>query len=187
MAPIVEIEGDSALFPGDACVHCLSPTAHRVELLKVKRSAVRRVSVPLCDRCAAAREAKSLLQMRFERTAAAMSFLVAWAIGVWVYLAALSWDALHVENGPLWSALLGLLVVECVFGMLYLIVKRWSLYYRSDETKAVLGSVQIHDFDWNTTSLEFADPAYAERFALANQRHSAVSSSTEAGGVHWDS
>jgi hypothetical protein len=186
LVPIVEIEGDSALFPGDACVHCLSPTAHRVELLKVKRSAVRRVSVPLCERCAAVREAKSLPQLRFERAAAAASFFVAWAIGVWLYLAALSWDAIRVEKGPLWSALLGLLAVECVFGVLYLIVRRWSLHYRSDETKAVLGSVRIRDFDWNTTSLEFADPAYAERFALANQGHSAVSPSTETGGAHWD-
>jgi hypothetical protein len=182
LVPIVEIEGDSALFPGDACVHCLSPTAHRVELLKVKHSAVRRVSVPLCERCAAAREAKSLLQMRFERTAAAAGFFIAWGVGVWVYLAALSWHATQVERGPLWSALLGFLAVECVFGVLYLIGRRWSLHYRSDETKAVLASVRIHDFDWDTTSLEFADPAYAERFARANQRHGAASTSTETGG-----
>ncbi len=187
MAPIVEIEGDSALFPGDACVHCLSPTTHRVQLLKVKRSAVRRVSVPLCERCAAAREAKSLLQMRFERAAAAASFFVAWAIGVWVYLAALSWDAMHVEKGALWSALLGLLAVECVFGVLYLIARRWSSHYRSDETKAVLASVRIRNFDWETTSLEFADPAYAERFALANQGYGTASTSKETGAVHWDS
>jgi hypothetical protein len=184
---IVEIEGDSALFPGDACVHCLSPTTHRVQLLKVKRSAVRRVSVPLCERCAAAREAKSLFQMRFERAAAAASFFAAWAIGVWVYLVAISWDAMRVENGVLWSALLGLLTVECVFGVLYLITRRWSLHYRSDETKAVLASVRIRDFDWETTSLEFADPAYAERFALANQGHGTVSTSRETRGIHWDS
>jgi hypothetical protein len=184
LASIVKIEGDSALFPGDACVHCLSPTTHRVELLKVKRSAVRRVSIPLCERCAALREAKSLLQMRFERTAAAASFLVAWAIGVWVYLAALLWDAMQVEKGPLWSALLGLLAVECVFGVLYMIVRQWSLHYRSDETKAVLATVRIHDFSWETTTLQFADPAYAERFALANQGHGAASAET--GGVRWD-
>jgi hypothetical protein len=187
LASVVEIEGDSALFPGDACVYCLSPTTHRVQLLKVKRSAVRRVSVPLCERCAAAREAKSLFQMRFERAAAAASFLAAWAIGVWVYLAALSWNAMRVENGVLWSALLGLLTVECVFGLLYLITRRWSSYYRSDETKAVLASVRIRDFDWETTSLEFADPAYAERFARANQGRGAALASTEMGGVHWDS
>jgi hypothetical protein len=184
---IVEIKGDSALFPGDACVHCLSPTAHRMELLKVKRSAIRRVSVPLCETCAAVREAKSPLQVRFERTAAAVSFLVAWAIGVWVYLAVLSWDAAHVERGPLWAALLGLLAVECVFGAMYLIVRRWSLRYQSDETKSVLASVRIRDFGWETTTLEFADLAYADRFALANQGHGVAPSATETGGVGWDS
>jgi hypothetical protein len=129
------------------------------------------------------REAKSPAQVRFGRIAAAVSFLVAWGTGVWVYLSVLSWDAAHVEKGALWGALLGLLAVVCVFGVLYLIARRWSLGYRSDETKAVLAAVRIHDFGWETTTLEFADRGYADRFALANQGNRAARTPTETGGA----
>jgi len=185
MTRIVEIEGDSALFPGDACVHCLRSTGHRVELLKVKRSAVRRVSVPLCETCTAVREAKSPAQLRFERIAAVVSFLAAWASGVWVYLVVLSWDAANVQRGPVWGALLGLLTVTCVFGILYMIAKPWSLRYRSDESKAVVACVRIRDFDWETTTLEFADAVYADRFARANQGRRVASTSEATGGASW--
>jgi len=185
MARIVQIKGDSALFPGDACVHCLSPTQHRVELLKVKRSAVRRVRVPLCEKCAAVRDARSPAQMRFQRIAAAAGFLAAWASGVWIYLAVVAWDAASVPEGPVWAALLGLLTVTSVFGVLYTIAKPCSLRFRSDEAKAVSACVRIQDFDWETTTLEFADAGYADRFARANQGHGVAPTSEDTGSAIW--
>lgn len=170
MGRIVQIRGDSALFPGDACVYCLSPTAHRVELVKVKRTAVRRVRVPLCETCTMLRDTKSPIQLRFERIAAAASFLVAWASGIWIYLVVVAWEAANVPRGPVWGALLGLLAVTSVFGVLSTIARPWSLQYRSDEAKAVAACVRIQGFDWETTTLEFADAGYADRFAWANQR-----------------
>ncbi len=182
MGRIVQIRGDSALFPGDACVHCLSPTEHRVELVKVRRATVRRVRVPLCEACTTVRDDKSPVQLRFERIAAVVSFLAAWASGVWVYLVVVAWEAASVPRGPVWGALLGLLAVTCVFGVLYTIARPWSLHYRSDQAKAVAACVRIHDFGWETTTLEFADAAYADRFARANQ---GTSRSEDAGGAIW--
>jgi hypothetical protein len=175
MDRIVQIKGDSALFPGDACVHCLDPTEQRVELVKVKRTAVRRVRVPLCEACTAVRDTKSPVQLRFERIATVASFLAGWVSGIWVYLAVVAWEV-SGPKGPVWGALLGLLAVTSVFGALYTIAKLWSPHYRSEEAKAVSACVQIRDFSWETTTLEFADAAYADRFARANR-----GSSTSAG------
>jgi hypothetical protein len=176
MSRAIRIKGDSAVFPGDACVHCLSPTTDRVELVKVKRSTVRRVSVPFCQNCIALRQARSSAQIRFERIASVASFLLAWAAGVWIYVSALSWNALSGSNGPIWASLLGVLAVVIVFGLLYLIVQPWSLHFRSPETRAVLASVVIRDFDWETTMLVFADEEYGERFARVNQGPDAAAS-----------
>ena len=109
MSRILRIRGESAVFPGEACVHCLSPATESVQLVKVKRNAVRRVSAPYCASCLALRRARSPAQVLFDRIATLASFLVAWAAGVWVYLTVLSWEAFAVRNGPLWAGLVGLL------------------------------------------------------------------------------
>ena len=164
MSRTVQIRGDSAVFPGDACVHCLHSTQERVELLKVRRGTVRRVSVPFCDECIALRDTKSPGQIRFERIAAVMSFMVSWAAGVWIYMSVSTWAVLDAQTGWVWGVLLGLLVFAIVFGVLYLIVRSWAQRFRSVETKAALAAVTIRDFDWETTTLEFANEEYAERF-----------------------
>ena len=168
MSRIVRIRGDSATFPGDACVHCLNPDAERVQLLKVKRSAVRRVSVPYCASCQALRKARSPAQVQAERIATLASLLLAWAVGVWAYVSLLSWEAFAVSRGAVWAGLLGLLLVDIVFAVLHLVGMRWSARYRSPESRAALASVRIRGFDWETTTLEFADEGYAERFIQAN-------------------
>ncbi|MBN1640521.1 MAG: hypothetical protein JXA09_04730 [Anaerolineae bacterium] len=168
MSRTIRIRGDSATFPGEACVHCLSPATETVQLVKVKRSAVRRVSVPYCASCLALRKARSPAQVQSERIATLVGFLAAWAAGVWVYLSVLSWEAFAVRNGPVWAGLVGLLVVDVVFAVLHMVGTTWSLRYRSPETRAALNAVRIRSFDWETTTLEFADDVYADRFALAN-------------------
>ncbi len=168
MSRVIRIRGEGAIFPGEACVHCLSPAAETVQLVKVKRSAARRVSVPFCEACLALRKERSPAQVQSERIGTLISFLAAWAAGVWIYVAALSWQAFDVRRGPLWAGLLGLLVVDIVFAVLHLIGMQWSVRYRSPESKAALASVRIRGFDWETTTLEFADEAYADRFVRAN-------------------
>jgi hypothetical protein len=74
-----------------------------------------------------------------------------------------------MQLGWVWSVLLGLLVVAIVFGLLDLFVRPWALRFRSAETRAALAAVVIRDFDWETTTLEFANEEYAERFELVNQ------------------
>ena len=177
MSRTVRINGDSAVFPGERCVRCLSPSTDKVELVKVTRSAVRRVSVPFCKECVALRQAKSPLQLSFERIATVVSFLLAWAAGIWVYVSVLSWEALDSSRGWAWAALLGVLTVVIVFGILYLIVRPWSWHFRSPETRDALASVIIRGFDWETTTLEFADEDYAERFARVNHTRDTGASS----------
>jgi len=170
MARIVQIDGDSAIFPGDACVHCLRPFDNQVSIYRVKRSTVRRVSVPFCAECLALRKAKSPMQVQVERIATVVSFVLSWIGGVWVYMRVLTWPFLAGEREWAWAILLGVLAVVVLFGLLYLFVRPLSERFRSPETQAVLDAVKIRDFDWDTTTLEFADEGYAERFALVNQR-----------------
>jgi hypothetical protein len=139
-----------------------------VQLVKAKRSRVRRVGVPFCASCQALREARSPVQVQSERIATLVSFLLAWAVGVWLYVSVLSSEAFEVPRGSTWAALLGLLAVDIVFAVLHLIGITWSTRYRSPESKAALDAVRIRDFDWETTTLEFADETYADRFAIAN-------------------
>ena len=179
MARTVQIQGDSAVFPGDACVHCLHPSTRRVELLKVKRGTVRKVGVPFCEECTALRSARSRGQVRFGRIAVVVSFMLSWAAGIWTYTSVLTWGAIDAQLGWVWGVLLGLLVVAIVFGLLDLLVRPWALRFRSAETRAALAAVVIRDFDWETTTLEFASEEYAERFELVNQTSTVAQAPSE--------
>ena len=68
-----------------------------------------------------------------------------------------------------WRAILGVLSGQVVFGLMYLVVRPWARRFQSAETRAALRAVSIADFDWETTTLKFADGEYAERFTRANQ------------------
>jgi hypothetical protein len=188
---MVRFYGDRPVYPAGACVHCLRPATHEVELVKVSeraafgvgpasgRCTVRKVKVPFCDECVALREDKSDRQVLFERAAIVSSVLLALTLGVCTFVLVASpylglqgasvWaERLEGARTWMWGLLLGVLSALIVFGMMYLIVMPWSRLFRSAETKAVLRVVTIRNFDWETTTLEFADGEYAERFARAN-------------------
>jgi hypothetical protein len=145
---------------------------------------VRKVKVPFCDECVALREAKSDRQILFERAAIVSSVLLALTVGVYTFVLISSpelgrqgvgawaegqpWLGVQGAHSWMWGLLLGALGALIVFGLMYLIVMPWSRCFRSPETKAVLRAVTIKEFDWETTTLNFADGEYAERFARAN-------------------
>jgi hypothetical protein len=172
----VRYYGDRATFPAGACVHCLRPATQEVELTRVKDRlsggyVVRKVGVPFCDACITLREAKTPRQVLFQRVAIGQSLLLAAAVAAYIYVTTASvevgvWGA--TGNWP-WRALLGVLSGQVVFGVLYLVVRPWARRFQSAETRAALRAVSIFDFDWETTTLQFADEEYAERFAQANQ------------------
>jgi hypothetical protein len=169
MSHTVQIQGDRPTFPVSACVHCLRPATHDVEILKVKQHVIRKVRVPFCDQCIALRQAKSPRQRQFERLAVVNSALLALASGTWVYASVSSGDAFRTERGGVWGLLLGILAGLIVGGVLKLVVQPWARCFQSPETKAALRAVKIKAFDWETTTLEFANQEYAEQFAQANQ------------------
>ena len=168
MSQTIMIQGDHAIFPGNACVHCLRPATDQVPIIRVKGYAVRRVSVPFCDDCAALRLHRSRRQVLFERAAVANSAVLALAAGGWMYFFATSEEVFRGETGWAWGLVLGVLIALIVFGTMYLLIRPWSLRFRSPETIAALGAVTIKDFDWQTTALDFADEEYAAQFAQAN-------------------
>jgi hypothetical protein len=132
---------------------------------------VRTVSVPFCDTCIALREAKTPRQVLFGRVAAIQSVLLALVVAIYVFVTTASLGSGVWSTGENWAwrALLGVLSGQMVFGILYLLVRPWARRFQSRETRAALRAVSIADFDWETTTLEFADGEYAERFAQANQ------------------
>jgi hypothetical protein len=106
----------------------------------------------------------------FERVAVGQSLLLSLVVAAYVYVSTASitsgvWGA--ARDWP-WRALLGVLSGQVVFGVLYLVVRPWAKRFQSAETRAALRAVLIADFDWETTTLEFADDEYAERFTQAN-------------------
>jgi hypothetical protein len=140
-----------------------------VEILKVRGYAVRKVRVPFCEDCIALRQAKSPRQVRFERVAVVNSILLALTVGAWAYTSVTSGQLAQGTRGWVWGLLLGVLIGVIVFGTMHLIVRPWSRYFRSSETKAALKAVTVKRFDWETTTLKFENEEYAERFAEVNR------------------
>jgi hypothetical protein len=147
----------------------MRPSARDVEIVKVKGYTVRRVNVSFCDECIALRQAKSPRQVRFERLAVVNSTLLALAVGAWVYTSISSESMFRSGRGWIWGLLLGVLIALIVFGVMYMIVQPWSGRFRSPATKAALKAVTIKSFDWETTTLEFTNEEYAERFDQVNR------------------
>ena len=175
MSQKVRFYGDRAKFPAGACVHCLRPATQEIELVRIKARlsglyAVRKVQAPFCDACVKLRQAKTRRQVLFERVAVAQSLLLAVVVGVYLYVTTASVGVGVWAGGGnvAWRALLGVLSAQVVFGLLYLVARPWARRFQSPDTRAALRAVSIAGFDWETTTLEFADAEYAERFRQAN-------------------
>jgi len=165
---VVQIAGDRADFPANACVNCLRPATREVQIVKVTRSAVRKVSVPFCEQCIALRCSKSPRQMLFERVAITNSALLALAAGGRTCYAIVEEQLPSGGYEWAWGVLLGVLVGLAVFGLLYTFIVPWSGRFRSPEARAALKAVTIREFDWDTTTLEFESEEYGDRFAQMN-------------------
>jgi len=161
---IVQIQGEQPIFPGNACVHCLQPATQQIEIVQVKGDVVRKIQAPFCDECLALRRAKSPRQIQFERLALASNTVLALVAGAWTY------TQVSDLGRRMWGLLLGILVALIVFGIMYLITQPWAAGFRSPETKAALQAIAIKDFNWDTTTLEFANKEYGERFAQVNRK-----------------
>ena len=168
MSRVVRIAGDRAEFPAHACVNCLRPAVREEEIVKVKGSAVRKVHVPFCEECIAVRRSKSRRQVLFERVAITNSVLLAIAAGGRTYYAVVLGQGSSTSRGWVWGLLLGILATLAVFGLLYTFIVPWSSRFRSPEAKAALKAVTIREFDWDTTTLEFGNDEYGDRFAEVN-------------------
>lgn len=165
MSRIVQIQGAKPAFPGDACVHCLKPSMHKIEIMRVNAQGIAcKIEMPFCDECIALRQAKTPRQVQFERLSVSSSALLAATTGVWVFT--------RVDNLGrwMWGALLGILVAWIVFGILYMLIQPWAAGFCGPETRAVLKAVSIREFNWDTTTLEFANEEYAGLFAQINHK-----------------
>jgi glucose dehydrogenase len=158
----------------------LRPAAQELELTRVKERlsggyVVRRVQVPFCEACIALREAKTARQVLFQRVAAAQSVLLALIVAVYIFFTTASIESgiWSVGENWAWRGLLGALGGLILFGGLYMIVRPWARRFQSPETRAALQAVSIADFDWETTTLRFADDEYAARFSQANDQRRA--------------
>jgi hypothetical protein len=165
---VVQIAGDRADFPANACVNCLRPASHEIEIVKVVGSVVRKVNVPFCEQCIALRRSKSRRQVQFERVAVTNSALLALVAGGRTCYAIVEEQLPSGGYEWAWGLLLGVLVAAAVFGLLYTFILPWSMRFRSPETKAALKAVTIREFDWDTTTLEFGSEEYGDRFAQMN-------------------
>ncbi len=163
MSRLVQIRGESPVFPGNACVHCLKPATQTVEIVKIKDDgAVRKIKAPFCDDCIALRRAKTMRQVQFERLAVGSSLVLALTLGAWIY------SRTNTLGRPMWGALLGMLVALIAFGIMYMIIQPWAQGFQSRETRAIRRAVSIREFDWDTTLIEFENEEYAEQFAQLN-------------------
>lgn len=68
-----------------------------------------------------------------------------------------------------WRLLLALTLAATAGAVVFFYFRRASAQHARPEKKAILNAARLRDFSWRTTTLEFDDDSFAERFAALNE------------------
>lgn len=159
----IQIEPGAALrFPG-VCANCGQPAPETMTVRQRNGRVTREIDIPVCVDCLghASRTSAAEEQLtKISRLVAGVSFL---SITILVLL---------FTSGamPLWQRVLLVLVLGGAAALAaYRLVQPAIEKAALPEKQAVRDAVQIRSFSWRTTTLAFADEAFAERFRELNQ------------------
>jgi hypothetical protein len=165
MSQLVKVQvqaGQAVDFPG-VCVHCSAPAGERMRLRKRIGRVTRLVDVPLCSDCAGELHRLSGEEERWLKLSWLLSGLV------WLVLLAVGLLLLPAGVPFLARFLLALVIALAAAAFTFKYVRQTSLRHARPEKQAILAAARITNFSWRATTFEFANEAFAERFAAINQ------------------
>ena len=151
----------SIRFPG-ICVNCAQPAAAAMALRKRLGRITRTIEVPLCIACRREVDRQSAGEERLGK----LGYLAAGAI----FLVAVGLVLLLTQAEiAFWIRLLVALSLGLVLGQLTLLLfQRAQRQAALPEKQAIRQSASIVTFSWRTTTFEFGNKTFAERFAALN-------------------
>lgn len=154
--------GDPLQFPG-ICVHCSQAAAYWMPVKKWGGRLLRRVDVPVCKECARLLGRRSWQEERWAKAG--------WILAVVTAVLVLSL-AFFLLFAPLPSAFrltLALLAAVLAGYGVWAFARRKGLSAALPEKKTVLAAARITDFSWWSTTFEFDNDHFAERFVELNR------------------
>lgn len=149
-------------FPG-ICPHCGQPAPGTMPVQKRIGRVTRHIDVPVCLACAQTLRRRSAQEERYQqmgKVAAAVTAVLALALTV---LATSGTFVLLV------SVLLGLLVAGVLATAVWLLFQRLSQQAILPAKQAILDAARITDFSWRSTTFDFGNETFRQRFQDLNE------------------
>jgi hypothetical protein len=154
--------GDSLQFPG-ICAHCSEPAAAWMPLKTWGGRLFRRIDVPVCKECARLLGRRSWQEERWIKIGWAItggSTLLVFLLAFFLFFAPLPFAI---------RLMLALLAAGLAGYDAWAFSRRKGLSATIPEKHTILAAAQITDFSWWTTTFEFGNNLFAERFIDLNR------------------
>jgi hypothetical protein len=155
--------GDALQFPG-ICANCSQPAAEWMAVKNWGGRLLRRIDVPVCKECARLLRRRSWHEERWTK----LGWFLAGGAAVLVLLLAFFVLFAALPFGI--RLILALLAAGLAAYDGWAFARRKGLSATIPEKKAVLAAARISDFSWWTTTFEFGNDRFAERFIDLNRR-----------------
>jgi hypothetical protein len=154
--------GDPLQFPG-ICAHCSQTAAYWMPVKRWSGRLTRRIDVPVCKDCARLLSRRSWQEERWAK--------VGWiiAVGAAVLVLLLAFFLLFAPLPFAIRLTLALLAAGLAGYDAWAFARRRGLSATLPEKKTVLAAARITDFSWWSTTFEFGNDHFAERFVELNR------------------
>jgi hypothetical protein len=140
------------------CVHCAQPAAAKMGLHRRIGRITRMIDVPLCQDCQYELRRRSSEEERLQKLGMVVSGIL------FLLVLAVSLILTPVELGFGLRFLMAALVALVLAGGLLLFFRRASARAELPAKQAIRQSVQIANFSWRATTLEFVNETFADQF-----------------------
>lgn len=154
--------GESLHFPG-ICANCSQTAAYWMPVKKWGGYIFRRIDMPVCKECARLLGRRSWKEERWDKIgliAAVIAAVLVLLLAFLIFFAPLPFLARFI---------LALLAAGLAGYDAWVFTRRKKLSAALPEKKTVLASARITDFSWWTTTFEFGNDHFAERFIDLNR------------------
>lgn len=153
--------GEAVRFPA-ICINCGQAATKSRRLSQRQGRVTRLVDVPICADCTAALQRLSGDEERWRR----LAWLAAGLVAILVFaLSMVLGPSLFLAARLLLSLLLALMLALVVL----LALRRHGLTYARPEKRAILEAARLIAFSWRTTTFEFSNAQFVERFRFLNE------------------
>ena len=149
-------------FPG-ICVHCTQPATESMQVKKRMGRVTRLIKIPLCAACADTLQRRSGDEDRWFK----IGLLASGVVGLLVLAFALLFTPVAWGMGLRYLLALGVSVL--VGTAVWLLTRIQQKRVMLPEKQAILDAAHIATFSWRTTTFEFRNQAFLERFKTINE------------------